>query len=101
MLKALMEGKIAAVQMRDAVERSKKYDRIAPLIETIRAGEAVAIEAEQVLHYNSLQALQADRFVIDPDGKFEVARSIAADRRTAEENKMFRCRSGSERRKDQ
>lgn len=83
-LKALMDGKITPAQMKEFVEGAKKHDVVSPLIDTIRAGEPVNIGPEQVQCYNSLQAFQAHRFVVDPDGRFEVAREMIAEREAAD-----------------
>jgi hypothetical protein len=80
-LALLQRGKITPSQMREAMEGLKDHDRVAPLIDSIRAGRPVAVGADQVEFYNSLQAFHAHRFVVDPDGKFEVAAMVARDRR--------------------
>jgi hypothetical protein len=80
----LMRGEISAQQMKQAMEGMKALDVISPLIDAIRAGEPVAVGPEQVQCYNSLQAFQAHRFIVDPDGKFVVAAEMVAERKTAE-----------------
>ena len=82
-LKALMERKITAAQMKEIVEVAKEHDLVTPLIDTIRAGEPVYVEPHQVQCYNSLQAFHAHRFVVDPDGKFDVAKEMIAEREGA------------------
>lgn len=84
-LKALMDGKITAEQMKEMVQVAKEHDLTTPLVETIRAGQPVAVGPEQVQCYNSLQAFQAHRFVVDPDGKFDVAKQMIAERKDAED----------------
>jgi hypothetical protein len=83
-LKALMDGKITPAQMKEFVEGAKEHDLVSPLIDAIRAGEPVNVGPEQVQCYNSLQAFQAHRFVVDPDGTFEVAREMIAEREAAD-----------------
>ncbi len=84
-LRALMDGKITAAQMKSIIESGNDYDITTPLIAAIRAGEPVIVGSEQVQCYNSLQAFQAHRFVIDPDGKFNVAREMVSERQAAEQ----------------
>lgn len=83
-LDALMKGKITPAQMKEFVEGAKAHDVVSPLIDAIRAGEPVKIGPEQVRCYNALQAFQAHRFVVDPDGAFLVAREMIADREAAD-----------------
>ena len=83
-LKALIDRKISAPQMREMLETVKELDRVTPLIETIRAGEAVHVGADQVRAYNSMQAFQAHRFVVDPDGKFDVAKEMISEREASD-----------------
>lgn len=82
-LKALMDGRITAEQMKGIMEQAKQFDVIGPLIDTIRAGEPVACNDDQVDAYNSLQVFQAHRFVVDPAGKFEIVEEIIAERAAA------------------
>lgn len=79
----LTRGEITPSQMKRTLNDMAALDVTTPLIKTIRAGEAVAVAAEQVQCYNSLQAFHAHRFVIDPDGKFEVAAEMVAERKAA------------------
>jgi hypothetical protein len=79
----LMRGELTAAQMKHALETMKQFDVITPLIEAIRAGEPVAVGPEQVKCYNSLQAFQAHRFIVDPDGKFLVAGEMIKERKAA------------------
>lgn len=83
-LKAVMDGRITAQQMKGIIEKSKEFDVIGPLIETIRAGEAVACGADQVDAYNSLQVFQAHRFVVDPSGKFDIVDEMIVEREASE-----------------
>ena len=83
-LKAVMDGRITAQQMKGIIEKSKEFDVIGPLIDAIRAGEAVACAADQVDAYNSLQVFQAHRFVVDPSGKFEIVEEMIAEREASE-----------------
>ena len=83
-LRSLMDGRVTADQMKAALVAAKEYDLISPLIQTIRAGEPVRVNREQVQGYNSLQAFQAHRFVIDPDGRFDVAKEMIAEREAAD-----------------
>lgn len=79
----LRRGQITASQMKQALDDMKPCDITTPFIEDIRAGKPVAVAPEQVQYYNSLQAFQAHRFVVDPDGKFLVAREVMTDRKEA------------------
>lgn len=81
----LTRGEITRPQMKQALEAMKDFDVITPLIESIRAGDPIPVGPEQVQCYNSLQAFQAHRFVVDPDGKFEVAAEMIAERKSAAE----------------
>ncbi len=83
-LAAVMNGKITAAQMKVVIETAKASDLTTQMIEAIRAGKPVAVGREQVQCYNSLQAFQAHRFVVDPDGKFAVAREMLAERGAAD-----------------
>lgn len=87
-LKLLMQGSITAEQMKGFVEEAKRYDEIGSLIDTIRAGEPVACNVEQVDAYNSLQVFQAHRFVVDPIGKFDVVGEIIADREASDKPRL-------------
>lgn len=80
LLRSLLDGKVDAAGMRHQIEVAKSMDTTTPLIEKISTGEPVSVGREQVQCYNSLQAFQAHRFVVDPDGCFTVAREIMADR---------------------
>lgn len=84
LLKAVMEGRITTQKMKGIMEKSKEFDVIGPLIDKIRAGEAVACGADQVDAYNSLQVFQAHRFVVDPEGKFEIVEEMIAEREASE-----------------
>lgn len=79
-LRALMDGRLTPSGMKAGIEAFKQVDIIGPMVETIRAGEEVAIGRDEVRCYNSLQAFHAHRFVIDPDGRFDVAREMIAER---------------------
>lgn len=79
----LIRGEITGPQMKAALDAMKAFDVTTPLIDTIRAGEPVAVGSEQVQCYNSLQAFHAHRFVVDPDGIFEVATEMMAERHEA------------------
>ena len=81
-LSKLISGEISAAQMKQAVDASRALDPAAAMIKTIRAGLPIAVGPEQVQCYNSLQALFAHRFVIDPDGSFEVARKMIDERKS-------------------
>jgi hypothetical protein len=80
----IRRGQITASQMKDMLDGLKPLDMTTPLIRAIRSGDAVEIGPEQVQCYNSLQAFQAHRFVVDPDGKFDVAREMISDRKESE-----------------
>lgn len=82
-LTLLRRGQITAKQMKEAVDSRREAEPITPIIKAIRAGEPVAVGSEQVQCYNSLQSFHAHRFVIDPDGKFEVARGMMEERAAA------------------
>lgn len=79
-LKALIDGRITAAQMRHCLEQEKEHDIVTPMITTIRAGGPVAIEKEQVDTYNSLQVFHAHRFVVDPRGEFDIVAEMLAER---------------------
>jgi hypothetical protein len=83
-LKLLMQGRITAEQMKGFVEETKRYDKVGPLIDTIRAGEPVACSVEQVDAYNSIQVFHAHRFVVDPFGKFDVVGEMIAEREASD-----------------
>lgn len=83
-LRALMNGKITGERMRELLELGKSFDLATPMVSHIRKGKPVEIDVEQVQAYNSLQAFQAHRYVVDPDGKFEVAREMMAERNAAD-----------------
>ncbi len=83
-LKAVMDGRITAEQMKGMMEGAKEHDAIGPLIDTIRAGEPVACNDEQVDAYNSLQVFQAHRFVVDPLGNFDIVDEMIAEREASE-----------------
>lgn len=84
-LNLVMQGRITAEQMKRFVEGAKHHDVIGPLIETIRTGEPVACDIEQVDAYNSLQVFHAHRFVVDPAGKFDVVAEMIAERQMSDE----------------
>lgn len=80
-LALLMKGRITRPDMKRALEETRAQDPIGALIDTIRAGEPVQIGPQQVQSYNALQAFQAHRFVVDPNGDFEVAEAICDERK--------------------
>lgn len=80
----LMKGSISSAYIKQAIETFQAMSPVTALINSVRAGEALSIGPEQVQSYNSLQAFQAHRFVVDPDGKFDVAREVAKDRSAQE-----------------
>ncbi len=84
-LKLLRDGRISAEQMKGMVEKSKEYDAITPLLETIRAGDPVAVAKDQVDCYNSMQVFHAHRFVVDPLGKFDLVDEMIAERQASDE----------------
>jgi hypothetical protein len=87
----LCRGQITAKQMKEAVNGRRAAEPSTPIIKAIRAGEPVPVGPEQVQCYNSLQSFHAHRFVVDPDGKFEIARDMMAERASAVESKeLFR-----------
>lgn len=86
-LRKLIRGEITASQMKQALDAMKDFDVITPLIDAIRAGAPIVIGPEQVQFCNSLQASQAHRFVVDPDGNFEVAAEMMGERKNAAEKK--------------
>ena len=90
-LKLLLQGRITAECMKSFVEEAKHHDLIGQLIDTIRTGEPVACDIEQVNAYNSLKVFHAHRFVVDPAGKFDVVAEMivqrqASDRREREDD---------------
>lgn len=80
----LMRASISPDQMKQAVQEFSKMSPVTALIEQVRNGNPILIGAEQLECYNSLQALQAHRFVVDPDGRFAIAREVIVDRESAE-----------------
>jgi hypothetical protein len=87
-LSKLMAGEISPAQMKDAVNAARDLDPVPAMIKAIRAGEPMAVGAEQVQFYNSLQAFFAHRFVIDPDDNFTVARGMIGERRFAAQDEL-------------
>lgn len=83
-MKAVMDGRITAQQMKGIIQKSKEFDVIGALIDTIRSGEAVACGADEVDAYNSLQVFQAHRFVVDPSGKFDIIDEMIVEREASE-----------------
>lgn len=81
-LEKLMAGQISAAQMKNALETARDLDPVAVMIRAIKKGQPIAIGPEEVQYYNSLQALFAHRFVIDPDDSFAVARDIIGERKS-------------------
>lgn len=77
----LIRGEITGPQMKQALDAMQPLDIVTSMIDGIRAGEPIAVGPEQVQFYNSLQTFQAHRFVVDPDGKFEVAKEMMAERK--------------------
>ena len=84
MLRALMDGKVSAQRMKAIVDGAKEFDEITPMIDAIRIGQPLPINREQVQCYNSLQAVYAHRFLVDPDGQFDVAREMVGEREREE-----------------
>lgn len=82
-LAKLMAGEISAAQMKEAVVAARDLDPVAAMIKAIKGGQAIEIGPEQVQYYNSLQAFFANRFVIDPDDSFAVARDMISQRKSA------------------
>jgi hypothetical protein len=80
LLGMLQRRQIAPAEMRRTIELTKGQDLVGPLIETIRAGEAVQAGPEQVDCYNSLQCFHAHRFIVDPAGDFSIAREMMPER---------------------
>lgn len=78
----LMAGQISAAQMKITLETARDLDPVAAMIRAIKRGQPIAIGPEQVQYYNSLQALFAHRFVIDPDDNFAVARDVIGERKS-------------------
>lgn len=81
-LAKLMAGQISAAQMKITLETARELDPVAAMIKAIKRGQPIAIGPEQVQFYNSLQALFAHRFVIDPDDSFAVARHMIGERKS-------------------
>ena len=86
-LSKLMAGEISAAQMKSAIDTARDVDPAEAIVRAIRAGQPIAIGAEQVEVYNSLQTLFAHRFVIDPDNNFSVAREMIGERRSVMQDK--------------
>lgn len=75
-LQALRAGKISAHQMARLLRDVKAADPVVEMMDAIRSGRPVQAEPEHVQFYNSLQSFNAHRFVVDPDGVFEVAKEM-------------------------
>jgi Protein of unknown function (DUF4238) len=82
-LAKLMAGEISAAQMKEAVDAARDLDPIVAMIKAIRGGKPIAVGPEQVQYYNSLQAFNAHRFVIDPGDNFAVAREMIGERKSS------------------
>lgn len=82
-LDKLRRGLITAQQMKTFLSSAEALDVTTPLIDAIRAGQAIRMTKENLQHYNSLQAFQAHRFLVDPSGDFEVARQMSGERARA------------------
>lgn len=76
----MISGSISAAQMKANVDNFNELSPTKQFIAKIRRGEAVTLDGNQIRLYNSLQVLQAHRFLIDPDGRFEVAKEVIRDR---------------------
>lgn len=79
-LSLLQAGMITRSQMKEMLEGVEAQSLTTSLLRTIRSGLPVAIGIEEVHFYNSLQALQAHRFVVDANADFEVAETVCSDR---------------------
>lgn len=80
LLRAVQDGIMDFVEMKRLLEEARGLDLTTPLIEKIRAGEAVPVGEEQVHCYNSLQAFNATRFVVAANGDFNVTREMMVER---------------------
>ncbi len=89
-LQAVRDGKISLGRMMEMTRAATAADHISPLVEAVRAGRPIEIMAEQLQFYNSLQAFQAHRYVVDPDGQFKVAREMIEARNEAERSEELR-----------
>jgi hypothetical protein len=72
--------------MKEILRARTPFDIVTPLLDRIRSGQPVEIGHEQVELYNSLQVFQAHRFVVDPEGRFTIAREVMSDRKAAAED---------------
>lgn len=75
-LSKLIAGEISASQMKRIMDDARDLDPAVVMIRAVRAGQPITIDWEQVEYYNSLQVFFANRFVIDPDDCFSVAREM-------------------------
>ena len=89
-LKALREGRIAPSQMKTVIDGAREYDVISPMLDAIRAGDPVAANADQVDHCNSLQVFHAQRFVVDPAGRFDIVGEMIAEREASLKREKLR-----------
>lgn len=79
-LRAVRDGTMAPQQMKGLLESYKRTDPVEPIITAVNTGAPVLLDVEQVQFYNSLQAFYAHRFVVAPDGNFDVAREMLEER---------------------
>lgn len=87
-LSKVLAGDISPAQMKNAVDTARSLDPVEAMISTIRDGQPIAVGVDQVKSYNSLQAIFANRFVIDPDDRFSVARDMISERRSVLEDDL-------------
>lgn len=76
----LMSGRLNADGMREAMQKVKAYDVIGEMMASIKSGTPIKLTKEPLQFYNSLQAYQAHRFVVDPRGDFTIAKEVANGR---------------------
>ena len=72
----VIKGEIDAITMKKIVEKYKMDSPSNYYINRIESGEPIQLSDKQVEIYNSLQVFQSNRFIIDPNGKFDVAKDI-------------------------
>jgi Protein of unknown function (DUF4238) len=74
-----MRREISKEQMKYVIDGFHESSPINSFLNAIKLGNPISIDNEHLKCYNSLQVFQAERFVIDPDGRFDVAKEIIAE----------------------
>lgn len=73
-LSELMAGRITASQMKAALESIRpRLENASALMASFKGGRPILFSAENMAHINSLQAMNAKRYVISKGGDFDIA----------------------------